>query len=99
MMNSILQRAELYATFTEKPVLYVHNLFGDGVDYWFICYDFSPANPSNHIYNNELRNGKCINDMMNMPQELDNVMLNTKLEEINRTYITFTNNVSWIKIK
>jgi len=94
-----LKRAELFATFAEKPILYVSDLFGDGVGYWFVCNSFSEANPSNHIHFNELKNGICINDLMFTSQEFDKIMFLTKITEIRTSCITFQSNIKWVKIK
>jgi hypothetical protein len=94
-----LKRAELFATFSEKPILYVIDLFGDGVGYWFVCNSFSEANPSNHIHYSELKNGVCINELMSTPQEFDQIMFKTKLEEIRPSSIKFHSSVKWLSIR
>lgn len=94
-----LKRAELFASFTEKPILYIFDLFGDHIGYWFVCYDFTEANPSNHIYDCEMRNGICINDLISSPQEFDKQLFMTKLIEIRTSSLKFHNSIKWVKIK
>ena len=94
-----LKRAELFATFVEKPILYIYDMFEDGVGYWFVCNSFTEANPSNHIHYNNLISGICINDLMNIPQEMDKQMFITKLSEIRSSSIMFHNGIKWLKIK
>ena len=94
-----LKRAELFAKFSEKPILFIHDLFEDGVGYWFVCNSFTEANPSNHIHYNNLVSGVCINDQMTSPQEFDQQMFLTKLSEISPSSLMFHNNIKWIKIK
>ena len=99
MNPTMLNRAELFAIFSESPILFLEDLFGDKTNYWFICNDFSEANPSNHIHHNELRRGKCINTLMSSTQVFDKQMFSTKLEEITVSSIVFSKDVKWIKIR
>lgn len=94
-----LKKAELFAAFCDKPVLFINDLMGDGVGYWFVCHSFTAASPSNHIHYNELLNGQCINDLMTLPQELDKIMFITKLTEIRPSSITFHEDIKWVRVK
>jgi hypothetical protein len=97
MTANTLERAQIFAHFTGKSILYVEELFNKE-SYWFVAYDFIPANPSNHIHQNSMRNGQCINSMMNIPTDFDEVMFLTKLTEIPKSSITFDMNHKWLLI-
>ena len=94
-----LQRAELFSVFTEKPILFIENMFGDGVMHWFICNSFTPYDPSSHIHYNNLISGICIDNEMSNPMEFDKMTLITKLTEIKPSSITFSKDIKWVKIK
>ena len=97
MTSNMLERAQMFAHHANKPVLYIEDLFGKDC-YWFMAYDFVPYNPSNHIHQNQLRNGQCINSMMNITMDFDEIMFATKLSEIPKSVITFGDKHKWLLI-
>lgn len=98
MINK-LQRAEMFVTYSNTPILYLNNLFGDGSDFWFLANNFKEANPSNHIHMNELVDGRDITFLMNNANQYDQQLFLSQLAQISRSNLTFPQTVSWIKIK
>lgn len=100
MKKNFLGRAEKFAYFAGKPILYIYNPFNehnDHTDYWFVVNDWRPANPSSHIHYNEIK-GYCINDIMNHTDEYDQVIFNTKLNDIDISSMKFDIKKSWVII-
>lgn len=99
MDNKLFQRAEMFASYATADVLFIVNPFNDGIDYWFLSFGFTPANPSNHIHVNELTKGKCLNTMMNNNSQYDQQLFLTQLEQIDKSSLVFPQSVKWVKIR
>ena len=99
IQNEKFDRAELFAAFAEKPILLIVDMLGDGVDQWFVANDILMANPSNHIHYHQLKNCKCITQLMSQSyQTFDKVMFNTKLMDIHVSSLQLAANVKWVLI-
>lgn len=100
MNNSLLlfERAKMFSALSGTQIIFVENMLGDGNHFWFICPEFTPSNPSNHIHYNELIRAKCINTMMMNNNQYDKDLFNTQLENIIPSRIIFPSFVKWLKI-
>lgn len=98
MTNDLLGRAMLFYTYTQQPMFLVIDLLGDKRDHWFVMYDFKESNPSNHTYANELT-GKCIDNEMFNPMEMDQVQFLTKLDAIPKVKLKFPPTCRWAQVK
>ena len=96
-MKNYLARAEKFATYIQKPVLMIFDLFGDGVNYWFVIDSWKGFNPSSHIHFNELR-GKNITEIMNHTDEYDQVRFITKCDELDISTIKFDPDKNWVSV-
>jgi len=97
--NYNFDRAEMFATFCNAPILQIQNLMGDGVDRWFVANNFAPANPSNHIHVNELIEGKDITFLLENKMAYDQQMFLTQLDAVGKSRLTFPQSVRWLKIR
>lgn len=99
MMKNYIARAEKFATFANKPVLFIEDPF-EKTDsgYWFVCDDWRPFNPSSHIHYCELK-GRNINDLMNQTDEYDQFRFITRLDDVQLSHISFSNVIKWILIR
>jgi hypothetical protein len=97
--NYNFDRAEMFASFSGKPILQIQNLMGDGVDRWFVASNFIPANPSNHIHINELTEGQDITKLLMSRIAFDQQLFLTQLDGIGKSRLTFPQSIKWLKIR
>lgn len=97
MIKNYLGRAEKFSTFIQKPVIFIQDLFGDNVGYWFVVDSWKSYNPSSHIHYNELR-GKNITDIMDHTDDYDQVRFITKCDDIDISTVKFDNYKLWSMI-
>lgn len=97
IQKNLLGRAEKFSTYSQKPVIFVQNLFNDELNYWFIAENWKAYNPSSHIHYNELR-GKNITEIMGHTDEYDQVKFLTTTDQIHDSTIKFDNSKSWVMI-
>jgi hypothetical protein len=97
-MVNHLSRAYKFSFYIQKPIMFIQNPFGDGVNYWFVVDNWREINPSSHIHFNELK-GKCINTLMEHTSDYDQVMFITKCDELDTNVIKFSGLINWVLIK
>lgn len=98
MKSNYLDRCLKFSAYCQKPIIFIENLFGDNINYWFVVDNWKEFNPSSHIHFNELK-GKCISNMVEDSSNYDQIMFLTKYDEIETCTIKFSNLISWVLIK
>lgn len=98
MTQQIFKKLELFSTLMELPIIILVDPFGDGENYYFMVWDFTEYNPSNHIHSNYIRKGKLINTVVSSPMNVDKDLLKVSIEELHFSSLRFNNSTKWLKI-
>lgn len=95
------QRAKLFSSFCDQPIMAIKNVFGVDEDdtMWVVLLDYKLYNPSNHIHQIELNKCKDVTKMVEGNEEFSADSFNTRLDNIPVVNLVFSNSIQWIKIR